>query len=233
MDKKLRLPLIWIIYFFCLYPSIKAQQNDLQCWPSAQINLEVIKDLKVMLEEEVRWKENCTQMDRQINDLGMGYKINKFCRVDLFYRILANSTDPGNYQWQQGLYANLALKYGAGRFLFGYRARLQSSKVEFIEGQDRFLSNMTNRHKFTIEYNIKNCPLVPFAEGELFFHFFDCHYELSDLRTWIGITYAPGKIHEFSLKYGMDKELMVGDPLTAYIIAFNYAINLKLRKSKK
>ncbi len=33
-----------------------------------------------MLEEEVRLKENCTQMERQINDLGVGYKFNKYLK---------------------------------------------------------------------------------------------------------------------------------------------------------
>ena len=228
MTKNTHVSLYLIIFLLICIPAIQAQQKDFQFWPSANVDLELNKSLKVMLEEEVRLKENCTQMERQINDLGVGYKFNKYFRAALFYRIEANWKTPDDYRWKQGLYADIAVKQTAGRFIMVYRLRLQSSRIEFNSNEDNLLSSFVNRHKFTVAYNIQNKPLTPFIEEELFLNSVSHQMEMINNRTWLGITYSPGKIHEFSLKYGIDHERLVPDPLTSFIIAFNYSLNLKL-----
>jgi len=228
MISKTPVPLILIILLFFCTSALHSQQKDFQFWPSANIDLALNKNLKLLLEEEVRLKENCTQMERQINDLGVSYKLNKSFRAALYYRIEANWKDPGDYRWRQGFYADLALKHTTGRFTMGYRLRFQSSRIEFNNNEDKLLSNFVNRHKFTMAYNIKNIPVLPFLEEELFLNSISHQMELVSNRTWVGITYSPGKIHEFSLKYGIDHERLVPDPLTSFILAFNYTLNLKL-----
>jgi hypothetical protein len=228
MTKKIALSLILFNLVLVCIPVMQAQQKDFQFWPSANIDLAFSKKLKVMLEEEVRLKENCTQMERQINDLGVGYKINNFFRVALFYRIEANWRTYDDYRWKQGFYADFGLKHTEGNFILGYRLRLQSSRIEFNSNEDNLLSNFVNRHKFTLAYNIQNKPLTPFIEEELFLNSVNRRMEMINNRTWIGITFSPGKIHEFSLKYGIDHERLVPDPLTSFIIALNYTVNLKL-----
>jgi hypothetical protein len=228
MTKKTFISLFLFIALFIGMPVMQAQQKDFQFWPSANIDLSVNKKLKVMLEEEVRLKENCTQMERQINDLGVSYKFNNYFRASLFYRIEANWKTYDDYRWKQGFYADFALKHSTGRFALGYRLRLQSSRIEFYSNEDNLLSNFINRHKFTVEYNIQNKPITPFIEEELFLNSVSHQMEMINNRTWFGITYSPGKMHEFSLKYGIDHERLVPDPLTSFIIAFNYKLNLKL-----
>jgi len=228
MTKKTHFSLFLFIFLLVFLPAAHAQQKDFQFWPSANVDLELSKRLKVMLEEEVRLKENCTQMERQINDVGVGYKFNKYFRAALFYRIEANWKTPDDYRWKQGLYADMSLKQTTGRFTLGYRLRFQSSRIEFNSNEDNLLSNFISRHKFIVAYNIKNKPLTPFIEEELFLNSVSQQMEMINNRTWFGITYSPGKIHEFSLKYGIDHERLVPDPLTSFIIAFNYALNLKL-----
>jgi hypothetical protein len=228
MIKKIHVSLFLFIFLLVCLPVTQAQQKDFQFWPSVNVDLELTKNLKAMLEEEVRLKENSTQIGRQINDLGVGYKFNKYFRAALFYRIEANWKTPDDYRWKQGLYADMALKQTAGRFILGYRLRLQSSRIEFNSNEDNLLSSFVNRHKFTLAYNIQNKPLTPFIEEELFLNSVSHQMEMINNRTWLGITYSPGKIHEFSLKYGIDHERLVPDPLTSFIIAFNYTLNLKL-----
>ncbi len=209
-------------------PFTNAQQNDFQCWPSVQVGLGVSKNVRVHVEEEIRFRENCTQLARQVNDLGISFKLNKYFRSALYYRVEADWNNPDNYRWKQGFYADLLFRYSPGRFLLGYRTRFQSARIEFNEKQAQLLGRMVNRHKFKLAYNFRNIPITPFAEGELFFQFDHNQYNMSNLRTWIGLDYTPGKMHEFSIKYGFDREYMTTDPLTSYIIGFNYTINLKL-----
>jgi hypothetical protein len=221
----------FVILFFFLFAgslTLKSQQQDFQCWTSAQFGLEVFRNLGLHMEEEVRFKENCSQLHKQINDLGISYKFNKYLKTSIYYRVIADWKNPDYHEWRQGFYADLALKYGAGRFMMGYRARLQSNRIEFNETQVQFFGEMVNRHKITVEYNIKNLSLAPFAEGELFFVLQNRQNNMSSYRTWIGLAFSPGNIHKFSVKYGIDQELMKNDPLTSYIIAVNYSLSLKL-----
>lgn len=228
MRKKIPVSLFLFLFLLNFIPALQAQQKDFQFWPSANIDLALTKNLKVMLEEEVRLKENCTQMERQINDVGIGYKFNKYFRAALYYRVEANWKNPDDYRWKQGLYADMSLRHTTGRFQLGYRLRFQSSRIEFNSNEDNLLSNFINRHKFTVAYNIQNKPLTPFIEEELFLNSINHQMEMVNTRTWIGVSYAPGKVHEFSLKYGIDRERLVPDPFTSFIIAFNYTLNLKL-----
>jgi hypothetical protein len=224
-------PVLFFLLAFCM-PSVHAQQKDFQFWPSANIDIELSKNLKAMLEEEVRLKENSTQMERQINDFGVGYKFSKLFRAALFYRIEANWKNPDEYRWRQGFYADLALKHNIGRFTMGYRLRLQSSRIEFNSFEDNLLSTIINRHKFSLSYNINNLPLTPFIEEEFFLNSINQQMEMIGNRTWFGLTYAPGKMHEFSIKYGIDQERLIPDPLTSFILALNYRLNLKLQAVK-
>jgi hypothetical protein len=80
-----------------------------------------------------------------------------------------------------------------------------------------------------LAYNIKNKPITPFIEEEVFLNSIGHQLEMINNRTWFGITFTPGKKHEFTLKYGIDHERLVPDPLTSFILAVNYKLNLKLQ----
>lgn len=224
---KKTLALFLVVAGLVVVPDTRAQQKDFQVWPSAGLNFDLPRKFRAMVEEEIRLKENCTQLDRQINSFGAGYRINKFARVAVYYRLESKQDHPGLYNWRQGVYGDLSLKYSTGRLSFDYRARLQSAKVEFNRQNDRSDKRLTQRHKAGCTYNVPDIPLELSAEGELF-----CKsgngYPLSAYRLWAGIAWKPGKVHEFALKYGIDREVQVADPLTAYILALDYTFNIKL-----
>ncbi len=212
---------------------VVGQQNDFQFWPSVELNLEVIKDLKIQVKEEARFRENCTQISRQINEIGLSYKINKFFKAALFYRMEADWKNPDDYVWRNGFFADATFRYEPGRFTLGYRLRLHSSKIELNEKQAQWFDGIRSRHKITAEYNIKGIPLSPYAEGELFSGMAGSHgSSLWAYRAWAGFKYTLNKTHEFDLKYGIDQELNVPDPLRAYIVALGYTLNLKMQSVK-
>jgi hypothetical protein len=210
-------------------PFLHAQQKDFQFWPSAQVSVLVIDNLKFHFEEELRLIENATQAGRQINDLGFTYRFGKYLKTSLNYRFESKQINPGNYHWRQGFYADIALKYDIDRFTLGYRARFQSAKLELNREENYPFEGFKSRHKISFAYDIKGLPLAPFIEDEFFLsRLFGKDNELIAFRTWLGIMWLPGKIHEITLKYGIDKELHVADPITSYIMALQYTVNLSL-----
>jgi len=233
MTKKLLYSYLLVLAYLLLELPTLAQQSDFQCWPSVQVNAEIIKRLRLQIEEEARFNENSSQISRQINDIGLTYRINKFIRTAIFYRLEADWKNVENYVWRRGVYGDLSLNYKAGRFSLGYRIRAASAKVEINEKQP-LLAGFTNRHKLSLEYDIKNSRFAPFVEGELFLNLGDQEKnDITAYRAWIGCNYRFNKIHEIAVKYGIDQELNTTNPITAYIIALQYSINLKLGSAKK
>lgn len=225
----------WIHHVFVLFILITGffeqafcQQQDFQIWQTAKVNAELTKDFRIIVEEELRFRENASMMDRQINDLGVSYRINKYLRTALFFRLEADWKNADVYVWRQGLYGELAFRIEPDRFTLSYRARIQSAKTEIYREEAILMGGFKHRHKISAEYNIKGLPLAPFAEGELFVA---CYTgkgsEISGIRAWAGMNYTPGKRHNLYLKYGTDRELSVADPLHTYALVIGYEYTLK------
>lgn len=233
MNRYTRFFLFFLLLTVNFLQQTAGQQKDFQFWPSFALNVEVIKNLKIQVEEELRLRENATQMSRQINEIGVGYRINTYLKTSLMYRIEADWKNADTYIWRNGFYADMALRYEPGRFALGYRLRLHSSKISLNEKQQQWFDGFLNRHKFTVAYDIKGSPLHPFAECELFAVLGGSQRSsLLAYRAWGGITYSLNKKHDFELKYGIDQELNVPDPLRSYIIALGYTLNLKMPSAK-
>jgi len=227
--KTVRFSKLILCFILCTgFPESNAQQKDFQGWTSVQASLQMNKKLNINIEEEVRFRENLSQIDRQFNDLGIGYRFNKYLKTSVYYRVLTEWEYPGYNVWKQGLHGDIALRYSTGRVQFGYRARFMSSRINLKENNERIFGELMNRHKLSVDYDIKGLPLEPFIEGELFFVLQNGRNDLSNCRGWAGLKYSPGNTHEFRLKYGFDKEMMDKDPLTLYILSFSYSLNLKL-----
>lgn len=208
---------------------LNGQQKDFQFWPSVKVNLEVMKNLKIHAEEEVRLHENSSRISRQVNDIGFSYRINKYLKAGIFYRLEADWKNADDYAWRNGLYSDIAFKYDIKRFTLGYRLRMQSSKVERNAEDADLFNGFRHRHKFSAEYDIKGIPLNPFIETEMFVDYSPGKKsKIAGNRSWIGIDYSVNKMHTFSLKYGIDQEINVPDPLRAYIVALGYSLDLGL-----
>jgi hypothetical protein len=221
----------WLLLLFLFWLPFRtmSQQNDFQGWTSAQINCNLNSKLRLQAEEEFRLQENCSQPLKQIHDFGLSYRLHKRLRMTLVYRLQANWKNADTYVWQNGFYTDLTYKVDPGRFAVSYRLRLQSSEVQMKHAEETLFEEINSRHKVTIEYNIRGIPVAPFIEGELFLSPFKSQsFSVTDFRVWAGIAYQLNKLHEFTLRYGIDREVNTSDPLTAYVLALGYTLNLKL-----
>lgn len=219
-----------ILHFIAI--STRAQQNDFQIWPSVQLNLEVFKNLRFHLEEEVRFIENVSLTGRQLNDLGISYRLNKTLKAGFFYRLEADLKNYDEFVWRNGVYSDISLRHEIGRFTIGYRLRVQSSKVE-RNSEENLFNGFRHRHRLSVAYDIKGIPLVPFADAELFVDYSRANRStIKGLRNWIGLEYSIEKIHKISLKYGIDQEFHTSDPIRSYITSVGYTLNLSLVSDK-
>ena len=86
---------------------------------------------------------------------------------------------------------------------------------------------MTNRHKASLQYDIKGIPLIPEIEAEIFIPFSKQDALMIDeYRLWAGLAYALNKKNEISLKFGIQQEVNVADPWRAYILGIGYSLDI-------
>ncbi len=206
---------------------LHAQESDFQLWPQIELGYNLSKKIKESLEEEIRLRENASLMKKELTDVGLTYKINKALRLSLKYRLELTWKNPSEKSWRNGLYLDISLREKIQRLQFDYRLRFQSPKVEtlseFSEGRELFI----NRHKASLSYNIKGIPLTPSVEGEIFVPFTRKEpLIINEYRLWAGFEYAFNKRNSIGIKYGIQREINVSDPLTAYIVALKYSCDL-------
>ena len=75
-----------------------------------QLGYSLSDNFNVSLEEEVRLRENATQVKKELTDLGLTYKMNKFLRLSLNYRLELTYKNPDEYSWRNGLYVDIMLR---------------------------------------------------------------------------------------------------------------------------
>jgi long-subunit fatty acid transport protein len=204
-----------------------SQQSDFQLWGQAGIGYNLTDNIKISFEEEIRLKENVSQIKKEVSDLGLVFKLNKAFRVGLHYRLELNYKNPDERSWRNGLYTDIMFRQKLHRFQFDYRLRLQSPKIESLDDVSTTNQWFTNRHKISLQYNIKGIPLVPFIEGEIFVPVEKQQsLYIDEYRIWAGIAYNINKKNEIALKYGIQQEINVADPLRAYVLNISYSLDL-------
>jgi hypothetical protein len=220
----------WILCIGLLLGSLLqgySQQTDFQFWPQVQLGYNLSKRFDLSLEEEVRFRENVSQIKKELTDLGLTFKINKALRLGVSYRVELTFKNPDESAWRSGLYGDIMFRQKIARFRFDYRCRFQSAKIETISEVPMLNHWMTNRHKASLQYNIRGIRLTPEVEGEIFIPVRKQESLMIDeYRLWAGLKYGINKRNEIGLKFGIEQEINVADPLRAYILGIGYALDL-------
>jgi hypothetical protein len=220
----------WIVCIGFLLGSMMqghAQQSDFQFWPQVQIGYNLSGRFKLSLTEEVRFRENVSQVKKELTDVGITFKINKALRLGISYRLELDFKNPDESAWRNGLYGDIMFRQKIQRFQFDYRLRFQSARIESISEVSSLNQWMTNRHKASLQYNIRGIPLTPVIEAEIFIPIRKQDPLMIDgYRLWAGLAYALNKRNEISLRFGIQQEVNVADPWREYILGVGYSLDI-------
>ena len=220
----------WMLCIGFLLGTIKpgiSQQSDFQCWPQLQVGYNLSDKFKLSLEEEVRLRENVSKIKKELTDLGLTYRVNKNLRFSLKYRLELSYKNPDQKTWRSGLYGDIQLRHKMQRFQADYRLRFQSPKIESFSEVSSLNQWLTNRHKAGLQYDIKGIPLAPGIEAEIFIPIGRQQPLIIDeYRLWVGLSYALNNKNEIGIKYGIQQEVNVADPLRAYILSISYSLDI-------
>ncbi len=214
-------------YFFILPLSAVAAsvaaQADFGIWADAGVEKKIDKHWAVEGEIGARSRNNSKEMDRYSLSVGTDYKLNKYVKFSAAYNLLydhrggtqtyhkngtVNKITP-SYWWPRHRFQVAATgSYSFGRLGFSLREMYQYSCRPLAEGKKydtdteewgdiKSKSIHMLRSRLQVNYDIKNTPLTPFANAEMF------HGEggLQKVRYTVGTSLALTKHHNLKVYY--------------------------------
>jgi hypothetical protein len=149
---------------FCMPVIIIAQNADFQWWPLVNISKKT-GHYKFFIEEQVRFRNNASELYVIYSDIGVYYTINNHINFGPIWRPWWNKMDNG-YDQINRLLLDLNLKNEYGNFEYSYRMRYQALiRIENEDPREQF-----SRNKFELKYN--GWKVKPIISTELFIPLF-------------------------------------------------------------
>ncbi|MBI5540390.1 MAG: DUF2490 domain-containing protein [Bacteroidia bacterium] len=220
-----------LIIFFIVFPvlSIFAQENDAGMWNTFSIEKELTKKLSLCVDEELRLKENYTQLNLLYTNLGITYKVIKGFKAGFTYRFIEKYLDQGWFSYRNRLMLDLSYKYKIKSFSISYRSRLQSEVRNYFTSEKGKVAEWFWRNKFEAKYTINN--YIPYVGTELRYQIKDQRNPTSDLewhriRLFAGLDYKINSNNTIGVYYLIQKEDGIINPQTLYILGLQYVLEL-------
>ncbi|CAG5079566.1 DUF2490 domain-containing protein [Parvicella tangerina] len=236
--KQIKYIMILLFAFSCV--EIFAQDGewvtirDFETWNSFNLKYKLNKNWKLGLEQQFRFNDNSSALDRYFTELSVSHSFSKYIFGGVGFRYLRQNDTKGDVQgFENHLRFNFdfGVKHSLNRFDFKYRLRFQTKNELGISKDEGDYSNNHIRLKAGVGYNIKKWKLDPEGSVEIFRHYEKGEQNgFNNIRFTFGTKYNLKKIGVFGLFYRFEKELNAQYPLSSHIIGFKYTYTLKKKK---
>jgi hypothetical protein len=235
--KKIHFIIIYLFAFLIInnlnLNELKADETDSGLWTSLAIEKSIIKGLDLEAGFEYRTEEKFSLTDQFRGKFSASYKLNKFVKFGAGYEYHAKKKKQDYFASRNRVFFQGAGSYKFNhfkvldRFEIAWRARLQLTTQDDREIDSDFEKNeWVFRNRFELKYDIKNFPLNPYLQFEMFNHIFDSHdiYEQSyyQNRLSAGFECSITKQHSIDLGYKYETEIDGAEYLYKNIISLGY-----------
>ena len=209
-----------------------AQTNkDFETWSSLGIDFKPTKKWNFGLEEQLRLKNNSSEVDQYFTQLNIEYEAFDNVEFGGGLRYVRENDNQGNIQGYENhfrFHLDASYKHKINKFSLKYRLRYQNKNELGVSTSDGDYPNQHIRFKSSIGYNIKGWKLDPKFSAEIYNHFEEGKENGFDkYRLTLGTEYKIKKTGKLGLYYRMEKELNVTHPETINIIELKYKYTLK------
>ena len=206
--------------------------SDWAAWNTIGLNYKLNKKWSFSLEEQLRLKEDISEIDEYFTQLSAEYKIVKNFRLGGGLRYIRENDNQGNIQGYENYFRfnlDATYKHKLNRFSLGYRLRYQNKNELGVSSDEGDYANQNIRLKTSIKYNVKNWSLDPKFSAEIFNRFQEDNDNngFNKYRLTIGTDYDIKNFGEIGLFYRFEKDLNVDIPETTNIIGLKYTYTFK------
>ncbi len=190
--------------------------RDLEFWQGFGVDFKPANGFKLYLEKQLRYEDKFTNMESDLSEVGLRYKLNKFLRFRVNYRFVSRSGEKRN-RFDGNVYLNL--RWNAVKV--SNRVRLQKEFIETLEGSESELE-FRDRLRFTFT-NSKR--LQPFFGGEIFIGLGEGSDRRNKFRLTVGTDWEVRKRVTLTFFYHYQRDLEKDKPDISHILGlkFNYS----------
>ncbi|MDO5970692.1 DUF2490 domain-containing protein [Flavivirga aquimarina] len=205
--------------------------NDLASWNTIAIEYQLNKKWSFSLEEQLRLKNNVSEIDNYFTELNAEYEIFNNFKLGGGLRYIRKNDNQGNIQGYENHFRfnfDTSYKHEIADFSLKYRLRYQNKNELGVSNAEGDYANQHLRFKTAVVYNIKKWKLDPKFSAELFHHFEKGEAsEFNKYRLTLGTEYKFKTLGKIGVFYGFEKELNETIPETTNIIGLKYTYKFK------
>lgn len=204
-----------------------AQKKDFGIWYYVAAEKEILKDLDLEVDVNLRTYHNAGEVEEGFIDLGLGYKLTDFLSAAVSYRFTQMKEDDEHFHPRHKWFADFRAKTALGDFDVSGRIRFQQRYKTYFEDENDKETKEHLRFRVKAAYDIPKFPLNPFVTAELFLPIFDDNVDrtVDKQRYTGGFEYNISKKHSIELEYMFQRDFFP-DWTDMNIISINYSIKL-------
>ena len=191
---------------------------------SAECSTDVGKSFGLSVEEELRFDNGCTQLNRWLNSVGVDYTFPRNrLKVGVAADYIRRHSDKGYFENRWRIGAHLTYSETLYHFKFTYRSKLLSTFYDERTGEHRVNPKLYWRNRLQVSYQQPNSRFKYALSAELFWLTNDPKNRIVDnLRTVASVEYRLTRRHYLSLFARMDNDLQVKEPVDLFYLGLTF-----------
>ena len=228
MNKKTAI-IVLVLTILCVHKNYAQDEdlNDWESWNSIGLKYKLNKKWSFELQENLRLKEDISEIDKYFTQLGAEYNITKKLKLGIAGRYISKNDNTGAVQGYENYFRfhiGVQYKHDINKFTFAYRLAYQNKNELGVDDS----ANQHIRFKAAVDYNIKHWKLDPEISAEIFNHFEKGEEDGFDkYRITVGSTYNMKDYGKIKFYYRYKKQLNEDFPETKNIIGLKYTYTIK------
>jgi len=229
-----KIPFIFLTFLFAANINLYAQaliSNDAGIWNTFTIQHDLNKKNTISIDQELRFKENYSQVNLFYTQLSVAYKITKSWKIEPSFRHIDKVKNDGTLSFRNRFSVDLTYKKKIKKFSFSQRGRYQ------MEYRDIF----TSKQKWLNEKYFRLRTLLEYTGNERFQPYYSCEFRYqidvpgSDvqfngnwhrIRNVLGVNIEINKKQTLNIYYLVQNEFNISPPENSYITGLQYSIKL-------
>jgi hypothetical protein len=219
-------------FFLFSFSSVYSQTTVFQVWNELGTSGKANKNLTYGVDLTTRIGN--AGVATYFPQVSVKYKLNKFIRPSVDYRMIMNRASNGNYLASHRINGNLQFSYVKKRQSFGFRIRYQYSFNRLIQTYEPEF-DQAFRFKPSYTYDVNKSIFTPKVSCEFFYNPSNGYQgqQFTRIRYYAGVALELAGPHNLEVGYYYDQKIQVANPVNRSILNLSYSYSLGERKKEE
>ena len=204
------------------------RRSDFGTIAGAEVEVGLGDGFGLAVEEELRFDNNSTQLDRWLNGVSLDYAfLHKRMKASVGVDYIRRHNDKGYYENRGRLAGQLTYTESVHYFKLSLRTKLVATYFDEQTGDHRVDPKLYWRNRFQVTYQVPKSRFKYALSTELFWLVNDPKNCIVDnLRTTASVDYRVARHNTLSAFFRMENELQVSKPVDRFYVGLSYKLKL-------